>query len=115
MSIEQLLAELRAVGLSNRRLANTLQVTERQVQRWADGKAEPRDPYLARLLALQYIVMCLTDELAYSLGQVERWLYAPCRELAGAVPIELIRAGKRKHVIAAIERIITAVEDEVSA
>lgn len=99
----RLVDDLREAVLTNAELAEITGVKARQVQHWASGAHRPQGEAKDKLLELHYIVERLRE--VYMPEGIDIWIHARNRGLAGAKPIELLRAGEFERVLAAVERL----------
>jgi hypothetical protein len=84
-------------------VANLLGTRPETVSRWNQGKAFPRSDAQRTLLDLEYIVEQLAD--FYEPQEARLWLFSRQKLLGGAIPADLIQAGKASDVIAVIDRL----------
>jgi hypothetical protein len=84
-------------------VANLLGTRPETVSRWNQGKAFPRSDAQRTLLDLEYIVEQLAD--FYEPQEARLWLFSRQKLLGGAIPAELIQAGKASDVISVIDRL----------
>src|SRR5882762_6681859 len=84
-------------------VANLLEVRPETVSRWNQGKAFPQPEPEQRLLELGYVV----EQLAgfYKPREARVWLLSPQKLLDHQKPIELIRAGRFRELLAVINEL----------
>jgi hypothetical protein len=73
-------------------VANLLGTRPETVSRWNQGKAFPRSDAQRTLLDLEYIVEQLAD--FYEPQEARLWLFSRQKLLGGAIPADLIQAGR---------------------
>ena len=88
-------------------VANVAKVRQETVSRWRSGKSFPQPETQKILLELEYVADRLSE--FYSPQEARLWLLSRQKILQGAVPAELIQAGKTDDVI----RVIDQLRDEV--
>jgi transcriptional regulator with XRE-family HTH domain len=103
LAYQRIVNDIRNTGLTAAELATIVGVRERQVQHWASGGHKPQGEARDRLLEVAYVVDQLKE--VYLAEGVEIWLHGRNRELEGERPIDLLRNGHFKPVLAAIERL----------
>jgi uncharacterized protein (DUF2384 family) len=84
-------------------VARALGVSPRSVQRWATGQAGPGRAAEERLLELAAVL-----ELATQAGpghDARLWLRSPMADLDWGKPLDLVRAGRYRDVLAAVQRL----------
>ena len=79
-------------AMGGRDVAVALGAEAATVSGWAEGRLFPEVGAEKTLVELEYIVDLLAD--FYKPDEARRWLFAPQRLLAGAIPVELIRQGR---------------------
>ena len=84
-------------------VANVLEVRPETVSRWNQGKAFPQPDPEQRLLELGYVVEQLAD--FYKPLEARVWLLSPQKLLDHQKPIELIRSGRFRDVLAVINEL----------
>jgi DNA-binding transcriptional regulator YiaG len=99
----KLVGDLREGVLTNAELAEITGVRTRQVQHWASGAHRPVGEAKDRLLELHYIVQRLRD--IYTAEGADIWIHGRNQTLNSEKPIDLLRAGKFKKVLGAVERL----------
>jgi transcriptional regulator with XRE-family HTH domain len=84
-------------------IAEMIGATPQTLSRWAQGKNEPQQEHLERLLELDY----LTERLStfFDPADARLWLFAPHVQLKGERPADLVSKGQQKDVLAVIARI----------
>jgi transcriptional regulator with XRE-family HTH domain len=92
-------------GIGGRQVAELVGATPQTVSRWQQGRVDPQQAHLQRLLTLEW----LASELAefYEAGDAKVWLFSPNKLLRGATPAQLIQQDKVDDVLAVIEQLKT--------
>jgi len=97
---DEIVAALRAYGLTQADVARAVGVSDRSVRNWANDAA-PRRLHEERLQALRGIVLLLEDSLTpRGVGQ---WFRAHNRSLDGRRPLDVLAAGDVDSVRRAAE------------
>lgn len=91
-------AAIRAVDV-----ANMLGTRPETVSRWNQGRAFPHPDTQRQLLELEYIVDQLAD--FYEPKEARLWLFSRQKLLGGAIPAQLIQAGRTDEVIAMLDQL----------
>lgn len=92
-------------GIRSRDVARLLDTTPETITRWRQGRAEPRQDRLQRLLTLEWLVTELSE--FYPPKEAKLWLFSPHRLLNGETPEKRIHDGKLDDVLALIEQLKT--------
>jgi uncharacterized protein (DUF2384 family) len=103
LAYKQIVNGIRSASLTAAELAEIVGVRERQIQHWAAGVHKPQGEARDRLLEVRYIVDQLRD--VYTPEGIDIWLHGRNRSLEGRRPIDLLRTGDFRTVLAAIERL----------
>lgn len=90
---------------SQNRLARILGVSQAQPSTWRRGHEQPSPEMAHRLLALDYVVSRLADELTD--WQIEQWLTSANAHLGGARPVDVIRDSGPLAIDAAVTAVVT--------
>jgi transcriptional regulator with XRE-family HTH domain len=92
-------------GIGGRQVAELVGTTPQTVSRWQQGRVDPQQAHLQRLLTLEW----LASELAefYQPGDAKVWLFSRNRLLHGVTPAQLIQEDKIDDVLAVIEQLKT--------
>jgi transcriptional regulator with XRE-family HTH domain len=90
-------------GVQGREIAQLLGTTPQTVSRWRNGKAEPQNRSLNRLLTLAW----LAGELGefYRPDEARLWLFSPHRLLGGQRPADRIEEDRADDVLALIAQL----------
>ena len=88
-------------GLRHEDVARAVGVSVRTISRWAQGTTGPQGAARERLLGLAAVVNQLSKVLQRDAA--EAWFLTPNPLLDFDLPIDLIKAGEYKRVLAAIE------------
>lgn len=99
----RLVEDIRDRALTSQELAEITGANRRQVTNWASGAHKPAGVKRDRLLEVHYLVSLLRD--VYTRDGAEVWLHGRKRSLGGRRPIDLLREGDFKTVLAAVERL----------
>ncbi len=89
------------IELDQADLARMLQTNPRTVSRWLSRETAPRPDARERLLELIAVLEQLSGVLRA--GPAHDWLFTPNPSLDHHKPIELLRAGEFRRVLAAID------------
>lgn len=100
-AVERLNRVIDAAGLDYVDVARMLQANPRTVSRWINEGSEPRWDVRERLLELTAVIERLTQVVRPSAAQ--DWLFTPNAEMGYDKPVELVRAGRFKDVLAVID------------
>jgi uncharacterized protein (DUF2384 family) len=94
---------MEATGLDSSAIARILDRPPRSVSRWINEAVEPRWESKERLLELTYVIERLSQVIEPKVA--EDWLFTPLRALDYAKPVDLIRTGRTRDVLAIIDAI----------
>jgi uncharacterized protein (DUF2384 family) len=83
-------------------LACAAGVSRRSAQRWVQRRCSPHPDQKTRLLEIAAVLEAAAAALPGGSDAVPLWLRAPSRDLDWQVPLELIRQGAFRQVIAAL-------------
>ena len=100
-AIERLNRVIEAAGLDYVDIARMLETNPRTVSRWINEGSEPRWDVRERLLELTAVIERLTQVVQPRAAQ--DWLFTPNSELGYDKPVELVRQGRFKDVLALID------------
>lgn len=100
-AVERLNRLIVTAGLDYVDVARMLGANPRTVSRWINEGSEPRWDARERLLELTAVIERLTQVVRPSAAQ--DWLFTPNAELGHDKPVELVRAGRFKDVLAVID------------
>ncbi len=100
-AIERLNRVIEATGLDYVDVARMLEANPRTVSRWINEGTEPRWEVRERLLELTAVIERLTQVVRPQAAH--DWLFTPNQDLAFDKPVELVRAGRFKEVLAVID------------
>lgn len=100
-AIERLTRVIEATGLDYVDVARMLKANPRTVSRWIHEGTEPRWEVRERLLELTAVIERLTQVVRPQAAQ--DWLFTPNPDLGFDKPVELVRAGRFKDVLAVID------------
>lgn len=103
LAYRQIVHEIRSASVTASELAEMVGVRERQVQHWASGTYKPQGEAKDRLLEVKYIIDLLKD--VYRPEGIDIWLHGRNRSLDGQRPIDLLRVGRFRPILEAIERL----------
>lgn len=98
---ERLADVMERAGLDAVDVARILDRPSRSVTRWLNEDVEPRWEARERLLEVTYVMERLCQVVAPSASQ--DWLFTPNAELAYGKPVELLRDGRFREVLALID------------
>lgn len=101
----RLVEDIRESAMTVQELAEVTGANRRQVTNWASGTHKPAGTKRDRLLEVHYLVTMLRE--VYTREGAEIWLHGRKRSLGGRRPIDLLREGDFKTVLAAVERLTT--------
>jgi transcriptional regulator with XRE-family HTH domain len=101
----RLVEDIRTSALTIQELAEVTGTNRRQVSNWASGAHKPAGAKRDRLLEVHYLVTLLRE--VYTREGAEIWLHGRKRSLGGRRPIDMLREGDFKTVLAAVERLTT--------
>jgi transcriptional regulator with XRE-family HTH domain len=90
-------------GIKSRDIAQLLDTTPETVSRWQNGKSDPQQDRLERLLTLEWIV----EELNafYEPEESRMWLFKPHTLLNGDSPAQRLQQGRVEDVKALISQL----------
>jgi transcriptional regulator with XRE-family HTH domain len=93
----------RRMSIAASSVAELVGATPQTLSRWTQGKNEPQQEHLERLLELDY----LTERLSvfFEPADARLWLFAPHKQLKGESPADLVAKGRQKEVLAVIARL----------
>lgn len=98
---ERLSRVIEKAGLDYADVARMLETNPRTVSRWMNDRAEPRWELRQRVLELTTVIERLTQVVRPEAAQ--DWLFTPNHNLGYAKPVELVRDGRFKDVLAVID------------
>lgn len=93
----------RTGGIKARDVARLLNASPQTVSRWQNGKTEPRQEQLERLLVLEYVFERVSEY--YPPEEARLWLFTPHRQLGGNTPAQVIRDGKHAEALAVLDQL----------
>lgn len=97
------LEKVLAAGLTGTAdIARALGVSQRSVQRWVRQKSSPHPHKESRLLELAAVLEQAKATLPGDPAAAALWLRSPSGQLSWQVPLDLIRQGSFRQVIAAL-------------
>jgi putative toxin-antitoxin system antitoxin component (TIGR02293 family) len=88
-------------------IAQVLETTPRSVARWQQGDAQPRRESVDRLLELKVVLDLASHVLRPE--SAELWLRSPIPDLDYDKPLDLIRRGEFRRVIACLQALAEGV------
>ena len=97
----RLAAVMERAGIDAADVARILDRPPRSVSRWLKEDAEPRWESRERLLEVTFVMERLCQVIAPKAAQ--DWLFTPNTELGYSKPVELLRQGKFREVLALID------------
>jgi putative toxin-antitoxin system antitoxin component (TIGR02293 family) len=99
----RLAAVMDKAGLEPVDIARILDKPPRSISRWLNEDVQPRWESRERLLELIYVIERLTQVVTPEASQ--DWLFTPNAALEHKKPVELLRSGSFKEVLALIDAI----------
>lgn len=97
----RLVAVMDQTGLETADIARILDRPPRSISRWINEDVQPRWESRERLLEVIYVIERLGQVIKPSASQ--DWLFTPNAELGHQKPVELLRAGSFREVLAVID------------
>jgi uncharacterized protein (DUF2384 family) len=97
----RLVAVMDKTGLDPADVARILDKPPRSIYRWLSEDVQPRWESRERLLEVIYVMERLSQVIVP--GASQDWLFTPNAELGHQKPVELLRAGGFREVLAVID------------
>lgn len=97
----RLVAVMDRTGLEPTDIARILDRPPRSISRWLHEDVQPRWESRERLLEVIYVMERLTQVVSPRASQ--DWLFTPNSELGHRKPVELLRSGEFRKVLAVID------------
>jgi transcriptional regulator with XRE-family HTH domain len=92
-------------GIKGREVADLVGTTPQTVSRWQQGRVDPQQAHLQRLLTLEWLASEISE--FYEPDAAKLWLFSRNRLLHGVSPAQLIQEDKIDDVLAVIEQLKT--------